>query len=88
MSWTVAEHQVHPAFPVPYTFVLVELEDVPEVRLGGYIAGRPSLSVGMAMKPEFVKIPDEVTLVNWIPNAGLSPNSAGPQNMTVTQRTI
>lgn len=67
VSWTVAEHQVHAAFPVPYTFVLVELEDAPGVRLGGYIAGRPALSVGMAMRPDFVRIPDEVTLVNWLP---------------------
>ena len=26
-SWTTVEHQVHPAYPVPYTIVLVELDD-------------------------------------------------------------
>ena len=66
-SWTVAEHQVHEAFPVPYTFVLVELVDAPGVRLGGYLAGRPDLEIGMGMRAEFTVTQDDVTLVNWIP---------------------
>lgn len=67
VSWTVAEHEVHPAFPVPYTFVLVELDDVPGVRLAGYLEGRPVLTAGMSMRAEFVKPSDGVTLVNWKP---------------------
>ena len=70
VSWTVAEHQVHPAFPVPYTFVLVELEDFPEVRLAGYLDGRPALEAGMAMQAEFVTPSAGVTLVNWKPDTG------------------
>lgn len=67
VSWTVAEHQVHQAFPVPYTVVLIELDDAPGVRLAGYLPGRPRLSPGMAMRPEFVNYPKHGTLVNWIP---------------------
>lgn len=70
VSWTVAEHQVHPAFPVPYTFVLVELDDAPGVRLAGHLRGRPALIAGMPMRADFVMHPDGVTLVNWIPAAG------------------
>lgn len=67
VSWTVAEHQVHPAFPVPYTLVLVELDDVPEVRLAGYLDGKPELIAGMPMRAEFVTPAVGVTLVNWVP---------------------
>jgi uncharacterized OB-fold protein len=67
VSWTVAEHQVHPAFPVPYTLVLVELDDAPEVRLAGYLEGRPELVAGMAMTADFATSADGVTLVNWLP---------------------
>ncbi len=69
VSWTVAEHQVHPAFPVPYTFVLVALDDFPDVRLAGHLPGRPTLTAGMAMQADFVTAADGVTLVNWIPSA-------------------
>lgn len=68
VSWTVAEHQVHAAFPVPYTFVLVQLDEAPEVRLGGYIASRPALKIGMTMRADFVTTFDDVTLVNWTPD--------------------
>lgn len=67
MSWTVAEHQVHQAFPVPYTVVLVELAEAAGVRLAGYLPGRPGLSAGMVMRPEFIDYPKHGTLVNWIP---------------------
>lgn len=30
-SYTVVRHQTHPAFPVPYTVVLVEMEEGPRV---------------------------------------------------------
>ncbi len=67
VSWTVAEHQVHPAFPVPYTFVLVELDECPGVRLAGYLDGRPPLRAGMPMQASFTAEGDSVTLVNWVP---------------------
>ncbi|MCX2930853.1 OB-fold domain-containing protein [Mycobacterium sp. CVI_P3] len=68
VSWTVAEHQVHPAFPVPYTLVLVELDDAPQVRWAGYLQGRPDLRAGMRMRAAFVSPADGVTLVNWVPD--------------------
>jgi uncharacterized OB-fold protein len=67
VSWTVAEHEVHPSFPVPYTLVLVELDEAPGVRLVGHLEGRPRLVAGMPMRAEFVTRPRHVTLVNWIP---------------------
>ncbi len=43
-SWTVVEHQVHPAYPVPYTVALVELADEPAARLVTFLPGlRPCI---------------------------------------------
>jgi uncharacterized OB-fold protein len=67
VSWTVAEFEVHPAFPPPYTVVLVELDDAPEVRLAGYLPGRPELVDGTPMRAEFVAGEADVTLVAWAP---------------------
>ena len=67
VSWTLAEHEVHPAFPVPYTVVLVELNDAPEVRLLGHLQGRPELRAGMSMHAEFTSHDPDVTLVQWRP---------------------
>ncbi|WP_245906157.1 Zn-ribbon domain-containing OB-fold protein [Mycolicibacterium palauense] len=67
VSWTVAEHQVHPAFPVPYTVVLVALDDAPGVRFAGCLPGRPDLQAGMAMRADFQSQQGSVTLVNWVP---------------------
>ncbi len=69
VAWTVAEHQVHPAFPVPYTVVLVELRDVPQVRLAGRLPGRPVLVPDMPMRAVFHAAESGVTLVDWIPEA-------------------
>ena len=70
-SWTVADHQVHPAYPVPYTIVLVDLDDAPGVRLLGHIPGSPDLRAGMAMQVHFDHLDrndaDGVVLPNWEP---------------------
>jgi uncharacterized protein len=66
-SWTVVEHQVHPAYPAPYTIVLVELDDAPGVRYVGNIPGRPDLTDGMAMRVRFDALDDGVTLPQWEP---------------------
>lgn len=66
-SWTTVAHQVHPAYPAPYTVVVVELDDAPEVRLVGLIEGEPALSDGMAMRVTFDKLDDGPTLPNWTP---------------------
>src|SRR5689334_9616089 len=36
-TWTVVTHQVHPSYPVPYTVVLVELDERPDARLVGHL---------------------------------------------------
>lgn len=66
-SWTVVEHQVHPAFPAPYTLVLVELEDHPEARLVGAITGRPDLCAGQPMEVWFEAVAEDVVLPQWRP---------------------
>lgn len=67
-SWTTVEHQVHRSFPVPYTIVLVELDDAPEARLVGYLPGRPALEAGMPMQLWFEPVDDEGTLLpQWAP---------------------
>jgi len=66
-SWTVVAHQVHPAFPVPYTVVLVELDEHPEVRLVGHLPGRPPLDPGQAMEVWFEQVTDDVVLPQWRP---------------------
>jgi hypothetical protein len=67
-SWTTVEHQAHRAFPVPYTIVLVEVEDVPGTRLVGYLPGRPELRADMPMTVWFEPVDDEGTrLPQWAP---------------------
>ncbi|MEW6471567.1 MAG: OB-fold domain-containing protein [Actinomycetota bacterium] len=66
-SWTTVEHQVHPAFPVPHTIVLVELADEPGARLVGWLPGRPELEAGMELQASFEAVADDTTLVQWTP---------------------
>jgi uncharacterized OB-fold protein len=65
-SWTVVHHQVHPAYPVPYTVVLVDLDELPGTHLVGRIDGAPELQAGQAMEAWFEEIGDAV-LPNWRP---------------------
>lgn len=65
-SWTVVEHQVHPAFPVPYTVVLVEVDDTEGVRLLSRVDGRPDLEIGQPMEVWFEQV-GGVTLPQWRP---------------------
>lgn len=64
-SWTVVAHQVHPAFPAPYTVVLVELDDAPGVRLVGNLPGSPALHEGQAMRVRFDTVADGAVLPQW-----------------------
>ncbi len=66
-SWTTVEHQVHPAFPVPYTVVLVELDDEPGVRLVGYLPGSPALVAGQPMEAWFEELDDGAVIPQWRP---------------------
>jgi uncharacterized OB-fold protein len=64
-SWTVVEHQVHPAFPVPYTILLIELDDMPGVRLVGNIAGDAVLNIGDPVRATFDPAGNEVIFPQW-----------------------
>lgn len=64
-TWTTVEHAVDPAFPVPYTVVLVELDDEPGVRFVTDLPGRPDLAVGLPMVVRFDELTHEVTLPRW-----------------------
>ena len=63
-SWTVVEHQVHPAFPTPYTVVLVQLDDAP-ARLVGHLPGSPELVEGQPMEVWFETLDDGVVVPQW-----------------------
>lgn len=66
-SWTVVRHQVHPAYPVPYTVAVVELNEAPGVRFVTQIPGAPDLEAGMAMELWFERISDKHVLPQWKP---------------------
>jgi uncharacterized protein len=65
-SWTTVEHQVHPAYPVPYTVVLVQLDDAP-ARLIGYLSGAPHLTKDQPMRVSFETLPGGAVLPQWEP---------------------
>lgn len=65
-SWTVVTHQVHPAFPVPYTVVLVDLDELPGTHFLGHIDGRPELRAGQPMEAWFETVEDTV-IPQWRP---------------------
>jgi hypothetical protein len=65
-SWTVVEHQVHPAYPVPYTVVLVELDDA-AARFVGHLPGRPELAPGLPMRVWFEELDEGAVLPQWAP---------------------
>ena len=66
-SWTVVEHQVHPAFPVPYTVILVELDELPGTRLMGNLPGAPELAIGQPVEVWFETLDADgpVVLPQW-----------------------
>jgi uncharacterized OB-fold protein len=66
-SYTTTERELRPGFPVPYTVVVVELDDAPGVRLVGHLPGRPALQIGMPMRATFERVTDQVTLPQWEP---------------------
>lgn len=70
-AWTVVVRPFHPAYQVPYTVVLVDVDEAPGVRLAGRLDGRPELRVGQPMELwwEEIESPGEgpVLLPNWRP---------------------
>ena len=65
-SWTVVEHQVHPAYPVPYTVVVVDLDELPGTHMLGRIDGAPELHAGQPMEAWFEEIGGTV-VPQWRP---------------------
>jgi uncharacterized OB-fold protein len=66
-SWSVAEHQIHPAYPTPYTIAVVTLDDAPDIRFVTHLPGRPELSAGQPMRLWFERRGDDVVLPQWRP---------------------
>ena len=64
-SYSVVTHQVHPAFPTPFTLLLIELDELPEVRLVGRLPGRPDVHVGRRVVAEFPPVDDGARLPVW-----------------------
>lgn len=64
-TWTTVTHAVHPAYPAPYTVVIVTLHEAPDVRLTGVIVGAPELAAGQAMELWFEDIGEDQKLPNW-----------------------
>ena len=68
-SWSVIAHQVHPEYPVPYTVVLVELDDYPSVRLIGHLPGTPEVHLGQHLEVWFEELADGIVIPQWRPCA-------------------
>lgn len=68
-SWTVVTHQVHPAYPIPYTVILVDLDDNPGTRLVGQLPGTPELEAGMPLEVWFESVGEidgrNIVLPQW-----------------------
>lgn len=58
-SFTVVHHQTHPAFAVPYTVALVEMEEGPRVIAELKGDGAASPEIGTAVKVEWVDHPKQ-----------------------------
>jgi uncharacterized OB-fold protein len=52
-SFTVVRHQTHPAFPVPYTIALVEMQEGPRVIAQVSPADAAALRIGAAVHVEW-----------------------------------
>jgi uncharacterized OB-fold protein len=77
-SWTTVEHQVHPAFPVPYTLVLVQLDDHPGVKMLGTLAPGVAIEPGAAMEVWFEEVDDAVTIPQWRPRGAAATPPENP----------
>lgn len=65
-AWTVITHQVHPAFPVPYTVALIDLDGLESgARLLAHIRGEADLRVGQPMRVRFERDRNGTVLPNW-----------------------
>lgn len=58
-SYTVVHYQTHPAFPVPYTMLLVEMEEGPRVVAQLRAWDGTEVSIGMPVRVEWEDHPDQ-----------------------------
>ena len=58
-SYTVVHHQTHPAFRVPYTIVLVEMEEGSRVVAQLRAPEGTQVSIGMPVRVEWEDLPEQ-----------------------------
>ena len=75
-SWTTVTQGVHPAYPAPYTIVVVALDEAPEVRLIGSLPGAVGLRAGQAMRVCFDERTRETGLPQWRPVSASAPTAS------------
>lgn len=62
-SYSVVHHQTHPAFAVPYTIVLVEMEEGPRIVARLRASEGTAVSIGMPVRVEWEDLPEQPLLV-------------------------
>jgi uncharacterized protein len=84
-SYTVVHHQTHPAFPVPYTMLLVELEEGP--RLIAQLRGTPEsvVSIGSPVHVEWEEAPHQPLPVWVLDGNRPHPSSIGGSENSATR---
>jgi hypothetical protein len=58
-SYTVVQHQTHPAFPVPYTILLVEMEEGPRMVAQLRASDGSVVGIGMPVRVEWEDHPQQ-----------------------------
>ena len=58
-SYTVVRHQTHPAFPVPYTVVLAQMEEAPRVIAQLRATEGAQFGLGTAVRVEWEDLPHQ-----------------------------
>jgi uncharacterized OB-fold protein len=69
-SYTIVRHQTHPAFPVPYTMVLVEMEEGPRLIAQLQAPEEAPFEIGSAVHVEWEDHPNQSLPVFVLDEAG------------------
>lgn len=64
-SFTVVERTLNPAYPAPYTLLLVDIDEAPGMRLIGSLPGRADLEVGQSLELWFEVIDGGTLIPQW-----------------------
>ena len=65
-SWTVIHHAGMPGFELPYTVALVELDEIPGVRLLAHFDGIAKLAPGTRVSARFDDVREGVVVPQWM----------------------